>query len=132
MDIQLPEVALEFMNQDHAHAVEQWHGMVAALATPGNNNETLAEACQVFLEHSQAHFAREEEAMRAGHFPPYVVHKAEHDRVLDWLADVTRKARLEGAGAEVRQAILEDIPAWLKQHVDTMDRMTAFWLTMHA
>ena len=61
-------------------------------------------------------------------FPPYLVHKAEHDRVLLWLEYLYAAVEAVRARGDVEQAILHDIPAWLLQHVQSMDMVTARFL----
>jgi hemerythrin len=131
VEIELPKLPVAFMNEDHAHAEALWREMVAALAGYPAHREPLANACRAFLEHSRAHFGREEDAMQQHAFPPYPVHKAEHDRVLAMLAELTA-ATESGADADhLRRAIEQDIPTWLVQHVASMDTVTARWIAAH-
>lgn len=126
--LDLPQVALDFMNEDHAHAADQLAAMTAALDDYPNHPERLVAACREFLEHSRAHFAREEEAMQAAGFPPFPVHKSEHDQVLallEQLAEAVDAGRVDEA---MRTAITRDIPDWLVRHVQSMDMVTARWI----
>lgn len=131
MEIELPKLPVAFMNDDHAHAEALWREMVAALADYPACNEPLANACRAFLEHNRAHFGREEDAMLQHAFPPYPVHKAEHDRVLAMLAELTAAAASGAAEDHLRNAIERDIPSWLVQHVESMDMVTARWIAAH-
>lgn len=132
MDIDLPQLPIAFMNDDHAHAKTLWRAMVAALADYPAQGKPLAAACRAFLEHNRAHFGREEEAMRQHAFPPYPVHKAEHDRVLVMLAELAASAESGTDSESLRRAIEQDIPVWLVQHVQSMDTITARWIAAHA
>ena len=128
MNIELMELPIAFMNEDHAEAKALWQEMAAALADYPARHEPLSAACRAFLEHSRAHFAREEDAMQSQGFPPYSVHKAEHDRVLAMLEELVA-AVASGAPAEtVQHAIMHEIPNWLVLHVQSMDLVTARWL----
>lgn len=128
MDLDLPKLPVDFMNDDHAHAEDLWRAMRVALADYPSRTEPLAAACRAFLDHNRAHFGREEAAMQASAFPPYPVHKAEHDRVLTTLEELA-KAASSGADPEsLRRAIELDIPTWLVQHVQSMDLVTARWI----
>jgi hemerythrin len=131
MDIELPELPVGFMNDDHAHAEALWREMSAALAHFPGQTAPLAAACRAFLEHNRAHFGREEAAMQRSGFPPYPVHKAEHDRVLALLEALAATVEAGGSEARVRPMIEEEIPAWLLQHVQSMDLVTARWLAAH-
>jgi len=132
MDLELPQLPVDFMNADHAHAEALWREMCAALADYPAHCTPLEAACRAFLAHNQAHFAREENAMQQYAFPPYPVHKAEHDRVLALLADLADAVAGGGAEDSVRRTIEEDIPAWLVQHVQSMDLVTARWIAAHS
>ncbi|WP_165873553.1 bacteriohemerythrin [Parasulfuritortus cantonensis] len=130
--MEIPRVAVEFMNSDHDHAAEQLADMLAALPTYGAAPAALAEACRAFLDHNREHFAREEEAMQATGFPPYPVHKQEHERALAWLADFTAGVAAGSPDADaVNRVVGQEIPAWFIQHIQTMDFVTANWIASH-
>lgn len=132
MTLQIPQLPVEFMNRDHAHAAEQLAAMTDALAGYTADPASLAGLCQAFLEHNRAHFAREEAAMQAAGFPPYPVHKAEHDRVLANLEGIVQALARGLPEAEAGRLVTQALPHWLLQHVETMDRITAHWLAAHA
>jgi hemerythrin len=131
MALDIPPLPVEFMNEDHLHAARQLETMLAVLPIYGHSREPLVQACRVFLEHNRAHFAREEAAMLASGFPPYPVHKNEHERVLNWLAGLIAEIEKGLDPEAVRQAVEVDIPEWLMQHIQTMDRITAGWIVAH-
>lgn len=129
MRIEIPQLPVAFMNEDHRHAADQIETMKAVMASYGHSREPLATACHAFLEHNREHFAREEAAMLATGFPAYPIHKGEHERVLLWLtglaADIAAGHDIEA----LAQAIANDIPGWFVQHIQTMDRATAAWIS---
>lgn len=129
--LELPRLAVAFMNEDHAHAARQWETMLNALEDYPANRDGLLTASEDFLRHSREHFQREEEAMRASGFPPYVVHKQEHDRVLAWLETLVADIRAGMDPAELRVTIQRDVADWLARHVQTMDNVTALWIDSH-
>lgn len=126
--LDLPQLPVAFMNEDHVHAAEQWQEMAAALAEYPDRPARLLAACEAFLDHSREHFRREEEAMHACGFPPYAVHKQEHDRVLVWLESLRDSVRAGEEMARLRELVEREVPAWLEQHVRTMDQVTARWI----
>lgn len=132
MQINIPQLPVDFMNEDHAHAAAQLEAMLAALPHYDTDRAPLAEACQAFLDHNRAHFAREEAAMQASGFPPYAVHKGEHDRVLGWLEKLAADIESGLPDEAIRPRVERDLPAWLNQHIMTMDRATAAWIAAHA
>lgn len=129
--IDLPELPVAFMNADHRHAVEQWRDLIQALASYPDDSASLLQAWEAFIAHNRDHFQREEEAMRATGFPPYPVHKQEHDRVLDWLAAVGEAMQAGDQAGLIGQVIRQDLPQWLVQHIQTMDAVTARWIATH-
>lgn len=131
VQLELPRLAVAFMNEDHAHAARQWETMLNALEDYPTSGNGLLVASEDFLRHSREHFNREEEAMRASGFPPYEVHKQEHDRVLAWLETLVAGIRAGMDQAELRVTIQRDVAEWLVRHVQTMDQVTALWIDSH-
>lgn len=131
MNLELPELEVAFMNDDHRHAAAQITAMTDTLPEYPGHPEPFLAALRDFIEHNRAHFGREESAMRESGFPPYPVHKQEHDRVLDWLEQAYGQlaGKIDPAAAE--RLVRQDIPAWLRLHIQTMDRATAFWIAAH-
>lgn len=132
MPIDVPILPVAFMNDDHVHAAEQLDAMLAALASYAENPGLLARASREFLDHNREHFAREEVAMQAAGFPPYPVHKQEHEQVLAWLENLTNAMEGGIEPATARRAVEEEIPAWFLRHIQTMDSVTANWLAARA
>lgn len=132
MELTLPQLPVAFMNEDHAHAEALWCDMRAALSEAPADIGRFVTALRAFLEHNRLHFAREEEAMQRFAFPPYTVHKAEHDRVLAELADLLAAAEAGKGTEQFGRAVEHDIPTWLQQHVQSMDLVTARWIAAHA
>jgi hemerythrin len=119
-----PQVALTFMNHDHAEFIEMREQLLAALTKESATAEVGALLDRL-MEHTRTHFGEEERQMREAGFPPYPMHKGEHDRVL---------AEMEGRAAEwKRERDAEALRGWLDRwvgdwfvnHVSTMDFITA-------
>jgi len=132
MELTLPQLPVAFMNEDHAHAEALWREMRAALSETPADMARFVSAFRAFVEHNRAHFAREEDVMKRYAFPPYPVHKAEHDRVLAELADMLAAAEAGKGPEQFSRAVEQDIPTWLQQHVQSMDLVTARWIAAHA
>lgn len=122
-----PQVALDFMNRDHAEFVtmqQEVLQLLDAAAAP----EALDALLDKLVVHTQHHFAEEEQAMQTGHFPPYPMHKMEHDRVL---ADVMRRVEIWKSGRDalaLRQFMTCALAEWFVNHVSMMDFVTARYL----
>ncbi len=118
-----PRVELDFMNRVHAEEVAMLNRLAECVAA---GDDAGADALlDPFITHMRKHFADEEAMMRRINFPPYPVHKEEHDRLL---AELDRLAAADRA-ALVR-FLLDEVPPWFDQHVATMDMVTARFLAM--
>ncbi len=119
-----PQVALEFMNRDHAEFVTLVENVLDLLSVP-SSEAAVDVKLSWLLAHTRHHFAEEERQMQATHFPPYRMHKMEHDRVLadmerhiaDWLGGRDKLA--------IKNWLENDVAGWLVNHVGTMDFVTA-------
>ena len=125
-----PQVALEFMNRDHADFVAMRSKLLGLITSqaPENDVDSLLDE---LLSHTRHHFSEEERLMQETRFPPYAMHKSEHDHVL---ADMS--ARIEGwkQGRDVKalQVWLDtDVGTWFITHVSTMDLVTAGFIKAH-
>lgn len=119
-----PQVALAFMNHDHAEFVEMREQLLAALAQEGNTAEVDALLDRL-MEHTRTHFGEEERQMREAQFPPYPVHKGEHDRVLADMETHVAQWQQERDAAALRSWLDKDVGDWFVNHVGMMDFVTA-------
>lgn len=124
----LPKVAIDFMNDDHEEAV----AIVNAFQQGIENGDIQSVEFQIkqLIEHCEAHFAREESCMKQYSFPPYVIHKQEHDRVLMELNMIAQQLQQHQDVEKVRSYAEQEFPAWFAQHLNTMDKMTAQYIAM--
>jgi hemerythrin len=131
----IPQVALSFMNDDHhleacllnelADAIEQHR---AGRATAAG----VLERLDALLAHTREHFAREETAMEESSFPPYPMHKAEHDRVLGEMKAEGRAFQQGGDAERLWAYVSHAIPAWFVQHIHSMDLVTSRFVASRA
>ncbi len=126
--IQVPEVAVASMNATHAEELGLIERLLAAL------DDEDAEAARAMAEdlaaHVQEHFSREERLMEQYGFPPYPIHKAEHDRVRPLVAGACAAADDAKGRAALARFLREEFIPWLEHHVATMDMATAHFLAM--
>ncbi|MGV6859270.1 MAG: hemerythrin family protein [bacterium] len=128
----IPSVAADFMNDVHLEEVEMinaLHDLILENQGGGSNEQEISDALSAVLEHTREHFAREERFMQEGHFPPYSVHKAEHDAFLKDFEEVEKHWLAERDLGAVSLFLEETLPAWLNQHISTMDFVTARFLS---
>jgi len=124
-----PRVDHDFMNRVHEEEVTMLNRL-ADLVTRRNAEPAAQDDIDAllseFLDHMRKHFADEEAMMRRIAFPPYPIHKQEHDRILEALDQLHQRPDPR----ELEHFLLEEIPHWLGQHVATMDMVTARFLAM--
>lgn len=84
------------------------------------------DACLAELdEHTQVHFAHEEDLMRKVNFPPYPAHAAEHKMALEKLQAIRLQWQQSQDAMQLKTQLEQDYLVWLKRHVSTMDDLTA-------
>ena len=119
-----PQVALDFMNRDHAEFVAM-RGQLLDLVSAQAPEKDLDTPLDELLTHTRHHFAEEERLMHETCFPPYAIHKGEHDQVL---ADMSVHIERWKQGRDVTKLqdwLDKDVGAWFVTHVSTMDFVTA-------
>jgi hemerythrin len=123
----LPHLAVPFMNEDHveeARLLNAAGDAVEALLAGRAGADAVKAALEALYIHTRAHFAREESAMLDASFPAYTFHQADHVRTLGEMGEAERKFR-ESGKADDLSAYLATVPDWLRQHIETMDTVTA-------
>jgi len=124
----LPHVEQDFMNHDHEEAVDILNQLQQAI--DDSDSEKVSGSMAELYQHCQEHFEREEISMRKYSFPPYIMHKQEHDRVLMELNMIAEQFEGHGDVEKIRRYVMQEFPAWFVQHLSTMDKMTAQYLAM--
>lgn len=126
---EVPEGPVPFMNEDHRREIAFVNDLEEALAAHARGStgtfDTILEKLALLAVHTREHFLREEAAMREAHFPAYVAHKAEHDRVLADMDREARRFREQGDAERLSRYLFEVMPGWFRVHVRTMDVVTA-------
>ena len=121
----MPDIALDDLqlgvapiDDDHAASVALWR--TARDAGPG----AFAAALTAFVDHLEAHFAREEALMTAAAYKDLPHHAAEHRRVI---AEARRFEAQVAAGRAMmaRAWIVDFVPDWFRRHVIMFDSEVA-------
>lgn len=123
---QLPMVAMASMNDTHLEDIIIINKLSAAVDKKDidSTSSTLAE----LVEHTIAHFSGEEEMMREKKFPPYPVHKGEHDRVLNELKSIEKRFNEVQDFQLIKAYVDGSLIPWLINHIQTLDTVTAQFL----
>jgi len=119
-----PQVALTFMNRDHAEFVALRDSLLGQLDAR-SPAEAVDSSLDELLTHTRHHFAEEERLMREVNFPPFSVHKGEHDDVLKGMVTRIESWKLDRDANVLRAWLYKDVGAWFVNHVSTMDFVTA-------
>ena len=128
----LPMVAMDFMNDVHVEDVEIINDLFALVLAyehepNGANEEALNAKYKEWFEHTVDHFKGEEEMMLETNFPPYHMHKGEHDNALRTMDAVFAKWLESKEIRVLKMYLIETLPAWLNNHIQTMDTVTAMF-----
>jgi hemerythrin len=124
-----PQVALDFMNRDHAEFAalrDKLLGLLSAQA-PDAVVDTLLDE---LLAHTRRHFTEEERLMQEAHFPPYPMHKGEHDSVLAEMSAQIERWKLERDATALHDWLEKSVGDWFVTHVSSMDFVTAGFIEM--
>lgn len=120
---QLPEVALDFMNEEHQEAADIYNQVERDFKL--HDVDSVISGILEIQEHCINHFAHEEQEMKTYHFPPFQVHKQAHDRVLMEIDMVIKQLQDHRTLSKVSGYIEHAFPSWFSHHLATMDKMTA-------
>lgn len=127
----VPKVALDFMNDDHEEATKITNTLQALLGAADNgevNPQGISHTLHELLEHSRAHFSREEAQMQQIDFPPYPVHQGEHQRVLEEMEQELSAWQESEDIKRLAQYVNHVLPEWFICHIETMDAITASFI----
>jgi hemerythrin len=123
---ELPMVAVAGMNDTHLEEMILINKISEAIAQ--KDEAKVTELMEALLEHTIVHFSGEEAMMREKRFPPYPMHKGEHDRALGELSAQLKLWKKHHDLALLSRYIDGTLPQWVVQHIRTMDTATANFL----
>jgi len=128
----LPLVAMEFMNEVHLEDVDIINQLFEEIleyeASPSlPNEEKLNTLYQEWFTHTINHFQGEEEMMQEKGFPPYPVHKSEHQYALDKMDTIFKEWKESKDIQILKHYFIEELVPWLSNHIQTMDTVTAMF-----
>lgn len=131
----IPSVQLDFMNDDHREATLLTNTLYAMVQDAKDNSEfdraAITETMHAIFVHDQEHFAREEAEMERTGFPAYGCHKGEHERVLAELQEVYQHWQNGMEPETLEKYLTETMTPWFINHINTMDTVTAMFVSRH-
>jgi hemerythrin len=125
---EIPRVALNDMNEVHDVEIEIVNKLYDAIV----KNEDIAEILKYFDEFLNDvinHFTFEQGLMEKYNFFAYPMHRAEHDRVLYELKSLEKMLKEKGDVKTVKDYLENVFKPWIINHVQTMDTVTAMYLS---
>lgn len=129
----LPLVAMDFMNDVHFEDVviinELYDLILNYEETPNMYNKNLINMkFMLWYEHTIKHFDGEEVEMLEKGFPPYPIHKNEHEICLKRMNDIFNEWKESADLSILKNYLSNEMPTWLMNHIKTMDMVTAMFL----
>lgn len=97
----------------------------ASTLNGGSVPQNFFEQLDAFVQHTTAHFDQENRWMEAVNFPASC-HREEHDRVLSVVHEV--RQHIEKGDLFLGHRLLEELPPWFDNHIETMDTALALYL----
>ncbi len=124
----VPKVWLDFMDRDHEAASEITNRLMAEVDQASPDKNKITAGLEQLLAHCQEHFASEEHEMQNHNFPPYPIHKTEHERVLVEMESALMSWRETNDIPQLKHYLFDVLSTWFVQHTATMDLATASFI----
>ena len=124
---QIPQVAINKMNEVHDTEIEILNKLYSA-AKNGNIEDT-DKYFEEFINDVKEHFSFEQGLMEKYNFFAYPMHRGEHDRVLLELNQLKKDWEKNKNTDLIVSYIERAFVPWIINHVQTMDTVTAMYLS---
>ncbi len=125
---QIPKVALERMNKVHEEEIKLLNQLFESI-DKGKEIEEIDDLFKAFVEDVKKHFSSEQEMMEQYNFFAYPMHRGEHDMVLGQLVNLEKRWEKEKNPELIKAYIENEFLPWLMNHIQTMDTVTAHFLS---
>ncbi len=127
-------VEVDSMNRIHyeeADMLNELDELMQAHEAGNTSDDALDAKLDEFLQHMSAHFRGEEVQMQAINFPPYPIHKSEHDAQIALANEKIDNWKQSRELGPLAAYLRNELPQWLDQHIATMDKVTARFFAMN-
>ncbi len=134
----IPHLEIDFMNNTHFEEIKMVK-LIGKLISSYQKNDTQSEeeinqitcSLEEWLDHTRAHFTRENTLMMEINFPAYPIHSGEHEKVLTEMTSIVEEWKKNNDIEALVDYVFYRWPSWFDQHVNSMDMMTAKIAVMH-
>jgi hemerythrin len=108
------------IDADHMRLFALADGLHAALAQNSDKSD-LRDRLAALIDHTRAHFAREERIMLGCDYPGIAAHRAEHEDLTGTALRIQRHFLMDRS--RLRAETLRSLKEWLARHIETSDRL---------
>ncbi len=134
----IPRVELDFMNNTHFEEIDMVKELGKHISSyldndspPEIDSNRITQLLQAWLEHTIAHFERENELMQETGFPAFSIHSEEHEIALNRMKTIVQVWKENKDIELVADYVFTLWPAWFNGHVNSMDMITAKFARMN-
>jgi hemerythrin len=116
---------------EEVELVKSLQNTVKARLSGEQNDTEISQQLKLWLEHTQVHFARENDLMLMTNFPAYSVHHGEHEDTLEFMQTVIDDWHQNKNIDRLQHYVSNLWPEWFMTHVNSMDKVTAQYALTH-
>ena len=122
----IPQVAMDAMNDVHRDELDIVNNVNSAILA--NDAAQVTQLCQQWLEHTKAHFNKENSMMEKYSFPAYHCHYGEHVEALQDLESIIQGWNDNNVFETLAVYVRDTWPKWYVNHINTMDTVTSAFI----
>lgn len=129
---EISKVAVEKMNEVHSVEIDILNKLYNKILEFEDDNSKFEEVVKLFDEFLNdviQHFSFEQSLMEKYNFFAYPMHRGEHDRVLFELKSLEKMLKEKNDVETLKEYLIYNFKPWLIIHVQTMDTVTAMYLS---
>lgn len=122
----VPQVAMDAMNEVHREELEIVNNIHVAIVN--KNEQEITLLCEQWLEHTKAHFDKENRLMEKYGFPAFHCHHSEHVEALQGLEVIIQNWKDKKDWQDLTAYVVDIWPHWYITHISTMDTVTSAFI----
>lgn len=127
----IPQVIYNQMNEVHTEEAILLNNLEWTLNNEPMDNDKILDILNEILGHTKWHFENEQLLMQEVKFPAFAMHEEEHIRVFNEMQRVISNWQSTKNNSILNEYFLGTLQEWLFMHIQTMDSITAQFISMH-